>query len=806
MDNLIGKTLGQYQILELAGKGGMAVVYKAFQPSLNRHVALKVLPDYLAQDDQFVLRFEQEARAAAALRHPNIMVIYDVGLEGSTHYIAAEYLEGRTLSQVIAELRGPLPLPRTVNTMNQLASALDFAHQRGLVHRDIKPSNVFVGADDHVTLMDFGIAKALQGGQQMTRTGTMVGTPEYMSPEQAEGKQIDQRSDIYSLGVMLYQLLTGRVPFTAETPTAILLAHVMQTPMLPRQLNAAIPPAVEAVVMRSLAKRPEDRFASAGELAQALAQAASGAPAQVPANIPPTVVPSRPTLPPTSQPGVYTPQPYTPPPAYAPAPAYAPPARKSGKGTNWLLWGGMGLAAVALVCVLGFVALYAIGKSASTPTPTAERVARATATSPSQPATRSTPTLLATKPAVRATATPALVSPGGVLFTDNFGSQKTSEDKGWSFEAGDNVDYTWSANKLTISVKKTQWLGWDTPDGTYDNFGAEIEAQPVGSSYAEYGIIFRITGSGDTRSYYVFGVNTTGKYFLQKRVEGQWADPDPVSATASQYIKPNGKNTLRALAQGSTISLYINDSLVKTVTDDSITEGGKVGVYAGTDKNTASTEVVFSRMTILTAEKAQAEWGGAATAAGAVLFEDDFSSPDSGWSVKETDNTAKAYKDGEYVITVKSAGYTGWGTVADKTFDGGVMIDVEATLTDGPTDNDLGIICHHQDDDNFYYLSISSDGYAGIQKESGGEGLKTISGDGKMHTSSAVKKGKGVANHIRAICDAGVLTLVVNGTQVVQVQDADFEGGGVGLAATAYKDSGGGVVLSFDSFVVSEIP
>ena len=226
MDNLIGKTLGQYQIIEVAGKGGMAVVYKAFQPSLNRYVALKVLPDYLAQDEQFVMRFEQEARAAAALRHPNIMVIYDVGQEGGTHYIAAEYLEGATLSQAIAVQRGPLPLPRIVNIINQLASALDFAHQRGLVHRDIKPSNAFIGADDHVTLMDFGIAKALQGGAQMTRTGTMVGTPEYMSPEQAEGRQIDQRSDIYSLGVMLYQLLTGRVPFQAETPTAVLLAHV----------------------------------------------------------------------------------------------------------------------------------------------------------------------------------------------------------------------------------------------------------------------------------------------------------------------------------------------------------------------------------------------------------------------------------------------------------------------------------------------------------------------------------------------------------------------------------------------------
>src|SRR5512136_976434 len=138
MDSLIGKTLGQYQIIELAGKGGMATVYKAHQPSLNRYVALKVLPDYLAQDEQFVTRFRQEALAAAALRHPNIMVVYDVGQEGDTHYIAAEFLEGAPLSQVLAEQRGPLPLPRIVNIITQLASALDFAHQRGLVHRDLK--------------------------------------------------------------------------------------------------------------------------------------------------------------------------------------------------------------------------------------------------------------------------------------------------------------------------------------------------------------------------------------------------------------------------------------------------------------------------------------------------------------------------------------------------------------------------------------------------------------------------------------------------------------------------------------------
>ena len=194
MADLIGKTLGQYQIVELAGQGGMATVYKAYQPSLNRYVALKVLPEYLAHDQEFVRRFKQEATAAAALRHPNILVIYDIGEADNLHYIAAEFLEGQTLDQAIKQ-GGALPLPRIVSFVNQLASALDTAHQHGMVHRDIKPSNVFLGPRDHVTLMDFGIVKAMSA-TRLTRTGMLVGTPEYMSPEQAEGQSLDWRSDL----------------------------------------------------------------------------------------------------------------------------------------------------------------------------------------------------------------------------------------------------------------------------------------------------------------------------------------------------------------------------------------------------------------------------------------------------------------------------------------------------------------------------------------------------------------------------------------------------------------------------------
>jgi hypothetical protein len=206
--------------------------------------------------------------------------------------------------------------------------------------------------------------------------------------------------------------------------------------------------------------------------------------------------------------------------------------------------------------------------------------------------------------------------PSGVLFSDDFSSQKASEDRGWIFDTGENVDTVWSANKLTLSIKKKNSLGLSWPDGTYDNFGAEAEGQATSNDYAEYGIIFRVGGEQDSRTYYIFGVNTDGKYYLQKKVDGNWADTDPVPATASSYIKPKAKNVLGVLAQGNKISLYVNTFLVKTITDDSISEG-MVGVFAGTGKDNDSAQVAFSRLTILTAEKAKADWGATPAVEGA---------------------------------------------------------------------------------------------------------------------------------------------------------------------------------------------
>jgi len=285
MQDFIGANFGQYKILAPIGEGGMGMVYRAHDTLLNREVAVKVLPPELARDHEFVSRFRREAETAAGLDHPHIVAIYNIGEQDGVHYLAMRLLEGRPLNQILKH-SGALPPERALHITEQVARALDYAHARGVIHRDVKPANIMVGADEHVTLMDFGIAKAMSGSR-LTRTGTMIGTPEYMAPEQFTGEQVDLHADIYALGVVLYEMLTGRVPFTGETPVSISHAHVYQTPAPPRQHNAQIPPAVEQVVLRALGKRPEARYSNAGALADALRAALHGG------SVPPVSAPVR---------------------------------------------------------------------------------------------------------------------------------------------------------------------------------------------------------------------------------------------------------------------------------------------------------------------------------------------------------------------------------------------------------------------------------------------------------------------------------------------------------------------------------
>src|SRR5256885_7746423 len=264
---------GRYRILRKLGTGGMANVYLAEDEVLGRRVAIKILNDRHAGDDQFGERFRREAKNAAGLNHPNIVSIYDRGEAEGTYYIAMEYLDGRSLKELIVG-RGPAPVNVAIDYACQILGAIRFAHRHGIVHRDIKPHNVLVDAEGRLKVTDFGIARA--GGSQMTEAGSIIGTAQYLSPEQAKGSPVDQTSDLYSVGVVLYELLTGVVPFTGDTPVEIAMKHLSSMPEAPSAQRAEIPRDLDMIVLRALAKDPADRYQSAEEMDADLARAARG--------------------------------------------------------------------------------------------------------------------------------------------------------------------------------------------------------------------------------------------------------------------------------------------------------------------------------------------------------------------------------------------------------------------------------------------------------------------------------------------------------------------------------------------------
>ena len=264
---------GRYKIIRKLGSGGMANVYLAEDQELGRRVAIKILNERHANDEQFVDRFRREAKHAAGLSHPNIVAIYDRGEAEGTYYIAMEYLDGRSLKELIVA-RGPAPVHVAIDYARKILDALRFSHRNGIVHRDIKPHNVIVDAEGRVKVTDFGIARA--GTSQMTEVGSIIGTAQYLSPEQAKGAPVDQTSDLYSVGIVLYELLTGKVPFTGDSPVEIAMKHISAIPEPPSSLRPDIPEDLDLIVLRALGKTPEERYPSAEEMDKDLARVAQG--------------------------------------------------------------------------------------------------------------------------------------------------------------------------------------------------------------------------------------------------------------------------------------------------------------------------------------------------------------------------------------------------------------------------------------------------------------------------------------------------------------------------------------------------
>jgi serine/threonine-protein kinase len=264
---------GRYRIMRKLGAGGMANVYLAEDQELGRRVAIKILNDRHAGDDQFIERFRREAKNAAGLSHPNIVSIYDRGEAEGTYYIAMEYLDGRTLKELIVS-RGPAPIKTAIEYTRQILAAIGHAHRNGIVHRDIKPHNVVVDSDGRLKVTDFGIARS--GASQMTEAGSIIGTAQYLSPEQAKGAPVDQRSDLYAVGVVLYELLTGKVPFSGDTPLEIAMKHLSKVPEPPSKLRPEVSDDLDMIVLRALAKDPEERYQTAEEMAADLSRVARG--------------------------------------------------------------------------------------------------------------------------------------------------------------------------------------------------------------------------------------------------------------------------------------------------------------------------------------------------------------------------------------------------------------------------------------------------------------------------------------------------------------------------------------------------
>ncbi len=352
MEDLTGKQLGPYRVVAPLGEGGMAAVYRAYQPGMDRFVAIKILPRHLASDPTFVGRFGQEAKLIAKLQHPHILPVFDFGQAEGYTYIVMPLVEAGTLTMT---LQGqPLPLDRIRIIVSQIGDALDYAHAHGLVHRDVKPSNVLLDERGNCLLTDFGIAKMVEGTSKFTATGGLIGTPAYMSPEQGAGETVDRRSDIYSLGVMLYEMATGRTPFNAETPVAIVIKHINDPLPPPRRLNPTLPESLERVILRALAKHPDDRFQTAADMVGAL-QAALPAGGHVSVAPAPSTTEIAPT--PSRAECVSAASPFAPVTATREAARPVPPAASGGRRVPVWIWAFGGLfvmcIAVGLIAFVG---------------------------------------------------------------------------------------------------------------------------------------------------------------------------------------------------------------------------------------------------------------------------------------------------------------------------------------------------------------------------------------------------------------------------------------------------------------------
>ncbi|MBE7552909.1 MAG: protein kinase [Anaerolineales bacterium] len=784
-DNLIGKNIGQYQIVEQIGQGGMATVYRAYQPSIHRNVAIKILPSQYAQDPSFVKRFEQEAKAIAALEHPHILPVYDFGAQEGLTYMVMRYIKGGTLSNLMGQ---NLPYDRVVSLVGDVARALDYAHKQGVVHRDIKPSNILIDDNGEPLLTDFGIAKMMagSGATQLTGAGSVLGTPAYMSPEQAQGVKIDGRTDVYSLGVILYELLTGQQPYRAETPVAIVLKHVSEPLTPPRAINPNIPDPLEQVVVKAMAKEPEQRYQTAGEMQRALQHAlneieSGGRTVSLP-------------TPSTQTQGVTGPAPVV--------------AKKSGGIGPWLIGG---VAVVALLCLLGggllFYGLMASdGDGTGTPvasSPTAVRIGIEKTPTP-------TATLIATEEALIPTPPTAEISPstpvpivdipgldGEILFEDDFSSNKNDWSTGpQEDEYGvTNTEFVEGRYRMTHEAKQGVFVWNNLADKEFDNFIFSVEAtvveKKVASNFA-YGLTLR--ENADDAHLYAFEVNSDGNYMVSVLYNNEWETL--VEWAESPAINRDGTNQLTVKAAGSLFTFYVNGVEVTTLEDDTLNSGA-IGVALDLYEEGDKATVDFDNLVIRSLNPDEL---AALDATTAVLFEDTFDSDAKGWSTGEFEDEYSqnevTIEEGRYTLSVTSKPdklpYLEKQLPSRDFSD--FILSVDATPLDSETHYSYGVAFRLDEDGNVYVFEIGNDNlYSVLLYDGEWKKLKDWS------STPAIKPGE--TNRLIISAEGSTLTFFVNDVQLTILENDRLSEGKIALVVDMAEGEESATV-DFDNLII----
>ena len=622
MKGIEGLTLGRYELRRRIAQGGMAEVYLAYDRRVRRQVAVKVL---YGRDEPFVRRFEREALAVGALSHNHILPLYDFGEQSPWYYLVMPYVDGCTLRDYLFRHK-QLTLEEAASFLSQIASALQYAHDHGVVHRDVKPSNILLRPDGYAYLVDFGLAKAMQGAEVLTSAGAMVGTPEYMAPEQSNGLS-DYRSDIYSLGIILYQMLTGQLPFLAESPVAVSLKHIQSTPTSPRKLNSAIPRSIEEVILKAMAKNPDDRYQAARDLSAAFWKAlqqelfkehtahANEPPASTNApqgtagtnteneeeeeqsvgltttqvvskqkeeeaihpQLRPPIMPLR--FPLTEKPGMLTSMPDTT--SLPPTGPLSYRLRRLNKRS------ALALACVfllVLVLPLGLLTWQTLHGVSTHLSPTQQAAATATALSQAQ-----AEATLAAGARVAATAgVTSSIGAGKVLYTDPL----TGQGGGW---LDDGSQCFFSSQGYHVQTSRAHEFAWCySGRQIFSNVVISVQARLARGEV--YGLVFRL--SPGAQQFYALEINAEGAYrFVLATGNNPASWITLIDWTHSPAIQPgyNRTNTLLVVASGSDFRFYINKQLITTGYTNGAYASGLVGFLVGGDTD-RGTEAVFTNM------------------------------------------------------------------------------------------------------------------------------------------------------------------------------------------------------------------